>query len=219
MAIVHLHVHWLLWMNIIRWGWAVYSDAEWLTPCLMLWWGMSILHAAFNLLHWPASVSIGCSLSSRSYYTYRSSASRSCLVRALMILKRPLQKLQDRYGRYKFDPVLYVTTDECCTSADLLRGIFGNGLLIMLDIFHFMQRIADSTYGITHPAFLEFMQRLRQAIFVCYPEDKQQVRRLAGPNRNSFSHWVEGWHRPTSFLSLCPSLCYVGHWEATCTWS
>ena len=103
-------------------------------------------------------------------------------------IKRPLQKLQDRYGRYKFDPVLYVTTDECCTSADLLRGIFGNGLLIMLDIFHFMQRIADSTYGITHPAFLEFMQRLRQAIFVCYPEDKQQVRRLAGPNRNSFSH-------------------------------
>lgn len=90
-------------------------------------------------------------------------------------LKPALQALKNRYLLFEHQLPVNWTTDDCCTDAPLLRSIFSQSLRIMLDVFHFMQRFADATYGVKHPAFFEFLARLRQAIFCCYLEDKQKV--------------------------------------------
>lgn len=68
--------------------------------------------------------------------------------------------------------------DDCCTSAKPIRDAMRMSeaeLAIKLDIFHFMKRLLDATFGVRHPAFLKMAQMLREAIFVCYPEDREEV--------------------------------------------
>jgi hypothetical protein len=89
-------------------------------------------------------------------------------------VKKPLEDLKKRFDQFNV-AVQSWTTDLCCTDAPHLKDIFGQYLRVMLDIFHFMKRIGDSTFGVRHPAYHEFMQKLRECIFVCLDTDKQQV--------------------------------------------
>lgn len=91
-------------------------------------------------------------------------------------VRGPLQALKRRYEKKGYQLPQNWTTDECCIDRPFLRSIFGQNLRVMLDIFHFMKRLGDATYGIKHPAYFEFMQRIRQAIFRCYQQDKEKVR-------------------------------------------
>lgn len=91
-------------------------------------------------------------------------------------VKPALHALKKRYEEFNYQMPVYWTTDDCCVDAPLLRSIFGDSLKVLLDIFHFMKRVGDATYGIKHPAYLEFMQRFRQSIFRCYEDDVDKVR-------------------------------------------
>ena len=44
--------------------------------------------------------------------------------------------------------------------------------MVKIDPFHFIQRIADSSWGKRHPAYGPFVHAVRDAIFAVYPEDK-----------------------------------------------
>jgi hypothetical protein len=90
-------------------------------------------------------------------------------------VKKPLEDLKKRFDNLSI-VVKHWTTDLCCTDAPHLKDIFGQQLQVRLDIFHFMKRIGDSTFGVRHPAYNEFMQKLRECIFVCHDDDKKQVR-------------------------------------------
>ena len=84
--------------------------------------------------------------------------------------------IKNRYDKLKFDHVKYWTLDDCCTTGPTIKKqMDDDAILIMLDIFHFMERILKATYGIKHPAYFEFCQKLSMCIFVPFDCDKNEV--------------------------------------------
>jgi hypothetical protein len=76
----------------------------------------------------------------------------------------------------RFASIIFWTVDDCCTVRKFLQGIFGDDLKVLLDIFHFMDRLAGALEGgVAHPAHQQFMAELRQAVFVCNTKDKNEV--------------------------------------------
>jgi hypothetical protein len=93
------------------------------------------------------------------------------------VLQRPeaAARRSEWYTKKRFGAVQNWTTDDCCTSEPLLRFIFPFLDRVMLDIFHAMRRLAKATWDKSHPAYYEFLQKIRECIFVCYEQDLNEV--------------------------------------------
>ena len=106
---------------------------------------------------------------------HRLSVNTSFMVAALLI-RRSLSKLFNK-GTTKL--INRSSTGQQTYAALMLmpsRAFFGSSSRqVKLDIFHFMKRIGDATWGINHPAYREFMQKLRECIFVCDDRDFESV--------------------------------------------
>ena len=94
-------------------------------------------------------------------------------------LTKMIQGIVDRYKNANVPPpkVLYVDRD-CCGEHSHLRIQFKDwpDLIIRLDIWHFMRRIARGVVTEQHPLYAEFMSRLSACIFVRVDEDVELLK-------------------------------------------
>ena len=88
--------------------------------------------------------------------------------------------LQERYKNANVAPprVLYIDRD-CCSESGTTRyhSLFPawEGLLVRLDIWHFMKRFSDACTSQTHPLFQIFLRQLSACIFEWDPEDYKEL--------------------------------------------
>lgn len=95
-----------------------------------------------------------------------------------------LQNMADGIvSRYKAasvaDPILLYTDRDCCSyqGASKFQALFNEwpNLLIRLDIWHFMRRIAFGCTSEQHPLYSVFMSNLSQCIFEWDKEDHKRL--------------------------------------------
>lgn len=86
----------------------------------------------------------------------------------------------ERYTMAQQAPPLLLYTDrDCCNSngASKYNHLFDKwpDMVVRLDIFHFMRRLASGVTSESHPLYGLFMHRLSGAIFQWDSEDYQQL--------------------------------------------
>jgi hypothetical protein len=118
--------------------------------------------------------------------------------------KSLIRGVRRRYDLLKRPLPVEWATDDCCSSGGAIKDgmrMAEEELAIKLDILHFMKRLLDATYGVSHPAYNKMAQMLREAIFVCYPEDKERVLhelRELDEGQNGDEEWLDA--VPEGFL-------------------
>ena len=98
--------------------------------------------------------------------------------------------LQERYRHAGADPprVLYVDRDCCRTEGGLCAtaALFPDWpmMMVRLDAWHFMRRMAVAVTSESHPLYAEFMQRLSCCIFEWDGEDLSCLKRAKESDRS-----------------------------------